>query len=203
MLLERYLQIKDNLFAENRLLKFVTVVLVIGFVWNSYKLNDTKDKVRTVVVPPVINSKVEISGSWTTDSYVKEYVRYMGALLWNYSPGTARVQFGEMLASWHPSVFEGAKGRLYILADQIEQTKAASVFYISKIEHNPERKLIEVSGNRQLTQQNHELENGTKTYLVFYKVENGRFWVVSVEDKNAAATTKTIGSLSSPVQGGR
>lgn len=199
MFLNRYLQKASNLFAENRLLKFAVVVLSIGFVWCAYKLEDTKDKVRTIVVPPVLNSKVEISGSWTTDSYVKEYMRYMGALLWNYSPGTARIQFSELLVSWHPSVFDQAKNRLYILADQIEQTKTVSVFFINKIEHNPERMVIEVTGNRRLTQQDQHIEDLTKTYLVNYKVENGRFWIVGVEDKTAGAT-KTIGSASASVQ---
>ena len=184
MLLKRFLQNSSNLFAENRILKFAVVVLAIGFVWCAYKIDDVKDRVRTVVVPPVISSQIEISGSWTTDAYVKEYVRYIGSLIWNYSPGVARNQFGEMLSSWHPSVFENAKDRLYIMADQIELTQAASVFYINKIEHNHEGHTIEVTGTRRLTQKEEVMENIVKTYVVTYVVENGRFWLMSIEEKN-------------------
>ena len=196
MLLKRFLQPNSNLFAENRILKFVTVVLAISFIWFAYKVEDVKDRVRTVVVPPVINSKIEISGSWTTDSYAKEYMRYIGSLLWNYSPGIARNQFSEALSSWHPSVFEDAKARLYIIADNIEKTEAASVFYINSIKTNHEAQTIEVMGTRRLTQREETMENLVKTYIVGYKVENGRFWIMSVEEKDKdkdKAAAKPVG----------
>ncbi len=201
MFLKRYLLKTSNLFAENRILKFCVVFLAAGFVWNSYQLSDAKEKIRTVVVPPVINSQIEITGSWTTDAYAKEYIRYIGSLLWNYNPGVARKQFGEFISSWHPSVFEDAKKRLYIMADQIELTKASSVFYINRVEHSPDKKLIEVMGNRRLTQQDKEVENTSKTYLVSYRVENGRFWVTGVEDKAEAGKTQNqIGNAAAPTQ---
>ena len=192
MLLKRFLQPSSNLFAENRILKFVTIVLAIGFIWFAYRVEDVKDRVRTVVVPPVINSKIEISGSWTTDSYAKEFIRYIGSLVWNYSPGIARNQFSEALSSWHPSVFEDAKARLYIIADNIEKTDAASVFYINKIVNNNETHTIEVTGTRRLTQREETMENTVKTYLVAYRVENGRFWIMSIEDKDKSST-KPVG----------
>ena len=190
MLLKRFLQPHSNLFAENRILKFAVVVLTIGFLWFAYRVEDVKDRVRTVIVPPVINSKVEISGSWTTDSYVKEYIRYIGSLLWNYSPTIARSQFSEVLTSWHPSVFEEAKSRMYILADNIELTEAASVFYVNKIEHNHDAHTIDVTGTRRLTQKDEVTESAVKTYRVGYKVENGRFWLTSVEEYDPMKASK-------------
>lgn len=194
MRFNKFLQISSDLFAENRLLKFVVVVLAVGFVWCAYKVNDIKDKVRTVVVPPHINSKIEISGSWTTESYIREYMRYMGALLWNYSPSTARNQFNELLPSWHPEAFVQAKERLYILASQIEQTGASSAFYINQIAHNAENNYVEVTGNRNLMLQNKTVEAATKTYFVAYKVENGRFWIVGVEEKTDK-NTRPVGLI--------
>lgn len=188
MLLKRFLQISSNLFAENRLLKFCVVVLTLGFVWNTYKVNDIKDKVRTVVVPPHINSKIEISGSYANESYIKEYVRYVGALLWNYSPATVRGQFSEISVSFHPSVFDAARERLYVLADQIETTRASSVYYISKITNNSDGNFIEVTGNRLLTLQDKSVESKTKSYFILYKIENGRFWIMGVEEKGEGAT---------------
>lgn len=185
MRLKIFMQRASNLFAENRLLKFVVVVQSIAIVLGGFVVNSSRNNVRTVIQPPVINSKIEISGSWTSDAYVREYIRYIGALLWNYSPGTARNQFAEVLVSWHPSVYEEAKQRLYIMADQIEHTKAASVFYPYKIEHNHDRRVIEVSGNRHLTMQDKSIESSSKTYLVTYRAENGRFWITGVEEKGS------------------
>lgn len=184
MELSKYVHRMENLFSENRLLKAAVVVLTVGFLWCAYSINATKDKIRTVVVPPVLHSKVEISGSWTTDSYVKEYMPYVAALLWNYSHATVRSQFGEILVSFHPSAFEAAKQHLYQLAEQIDKTRASSVFYITKIEHKPEQKMVEVTGNRRLVQQEStQVENTTKTYIVSYLVENGKFWLTSVSEK--------------------
>lgn len=184
MLLKKYLQAASNLFAENRLLKFCVVVLTVGFLWLSYQVKDYKEKSRTVVVPPHLNSKVVISGNWTSDSYVHEYIRYVGALLWNYSPGTAREQFSELLVSFHPTSFQSAKERLYILADQVEQTKASSVYYIHDIKNHPEKNYIEVTGNRQLSLQDKTVETTVKTYYVLYKIESGRFWILGIVGKN-------------------
>jgi len=190
MLLNRFLQKASNLFAENRLLKFVVIIQGVVLIWCVHRVDTIKDRIRTVIQPPVINSKIEVSGSWTSDGYVKEYIRYVGALLWNYSPGTARNQFAELLVSWHPSVYEDAKQRLYILADQIEQTKTSSVFYISHVEHNVDKRLIEVTGQRNQTMQDKSIENTTKTYLVTYKVENARFWITGVSEKDG---TRKVG----------
>lgn len=184
MLFEKFIQASSNLFAENRLLKFCVVVLTCGFLWLSYQVKDYKEKSRTVVVPPHLNSKVVISGNWTSDSYIHEYMRYVGALLWNYSPATAREQFSELLVSFHPSSFQPAKERLYILSDQIEQTKASSVFYIHEIKNFPEKKYVQVTGNRQLSLQDKTVETATKTYFVLYKIESGRFWIQGIEEKN-------------------
>lgn len=183
MLTNKFLLSLNNFKRDNALLKFVVVVLAIGFVWNTYEVNQSKDRIRTVIVPPGLNSKVEISGSWTSDAYAKEYVRYIGSLIWNYSPGVARNQFNELLLSWHPDVFEDARQRLYILADQIEKTNAASVFYISKFIHDSDKKTIEVTGNRRLTQHDQQVENIVKTYVITYKVDNARFWITSIEEK--------------------
>lgn len=183
MLLNTFLQRTSNLFAENRLLKFVVVVQGLTLFWCVYKIDSIKDRIRTVIQPPVINSKIEVSGSWTSDAYVKEYIRYIGALLWNYSPAVARNQYEELMVSWHPSNYEAAKQRLYVLADQIERTQTSSVFYISGIKHNSNKRLIEVTGNRRLTMQDKSVENAVKTYVLSYTVTNGRFWILGIEEK--------------------
>lgn len=198
MILKKFLQSASNLFAENRLLKFSVVVLTIGYILLSREVSNSKGNIRTVVVPPHLNSKVEIYGSWTTESYIREYMRYLGALIWNYSPATVRGQFDESLASWHPSVFEAAKERLYILAGQIEQTRASSVFYITGIKNNPDNHYVEVTGNSILFMQDKSVESVTKSYFVLYKVEAGRFWILGIEEK-AGKGSRPIGLSSNNV----
>ncbi len=186
MHLNMFLQRTSNLFAENRLLKFVVVITAITQIWCVFKIDDIKDRIRTVIQPPVINSKIEISGSWTSESYAKEYIRYIGSLLWNYSPATARNQFAELLVSWEPSGFNDARIKLYTLADQIEKTGAASVFYINKIEIDPDKHIITVTGNRHLSMQDRTVDVAVKAYDVTYVVENGRFWITGVQEKEPA-----------------
>ena len=205
MQLNRYVNITSNLLSENRLLKLAVIVLTLGFIWCAVSIKATKDKIRVVVVPPVLNTKVEISGTWTTDSYVREYMRYVSALAWNYSYATARSQFGELVVSFHPSRFEAAKQELYLLVTQIEKTRASSSFYISKIEHKAEQGVVEVTGNRRVTQNDTtQTENTEKTFVVSYIVENGRFWLTGISEK--AKPGSTPAAPSEPLQvpeGGR
>lgn len=184
MLRSLFLQKTSRIFAENRLLKFCVVVLTFGFLWDRYELRQLRQNATTVVTPPVLNSRIEITGNKPSESYVREYVRYIIPLATCWLPATARPQFSEFLASWHPDVVEDARSRFYLLADQIEKTKALSAFNLVKITHDANRKLIEVEGNRRLTQQDQLTENKTKSYVISYVIENGRFWITSFKEKD-------------------
>jgi conjugal transfer pilus assembly protein TraE len=187
MKFDLFVQRTSNLWAENRLLKFVVVALAVGYAVNVYLVINLQHDNRTILVPPVINSQIEISGDRASDSYIKEMTRSIAGLAFSYSPATARNQFSELLAMYHPAEFQAARLKLFALADKIETTRASSVFYIHRITNDHAKKQIEVEGARRTYQNDQMTENGVKMFVISYRMLNGRFFVTGLEEKERSA----------------
>ena len=93
-----YTEQKNNLIAGNRLLKLAVIVLGIGLVMNAFITYSLSKRARTIIVPPVINTRFELSGYRLSDEYVKLMTRYIMGLAANYNPSTARNNFDELLS---------------------------------------------------------------------------------------------------------
>ena len=183
MKLDIFLNKAANTKAQNRLLKLIVMVIGATVLVNTYLLHKYINSRRTVLIPPAMNSRVEILGDKASDEYIKEFTRYTLALILNYTPATARGQFDEALALYAPQVYQKVSKMLYDLADTIEITHTSNVFYISGISVNSDRSLIEVKGlNTRFVQDRHS-KSERKTYLIQYKIENGRFMILELSEK--------------------
>lgn len=185
MNLDIYLQKSSNIFAENRLLKFAIVVLGVAVVINSIGVFQALNSQKVILVPPVINSKISISGDKASDEYIKEFTRYTLGLALTYNPATARPQFSELLVMYDPATFKVARTELYALADKIESTKSASVFYINAMSHDSDKKLIQVDGTKQSYIIGEKSVDEQKTYFVEYAIISGKFILKRLYEKNA------------------
>lgn len=186
MRIKRFLQITSNLFAENRVLKFVLagtlVINVSCFIMLYFAVNSR----ITVLVPPVMNSRVVISGDVASDSYVRELARYISGLAFSFSPGTAWGQFNELLSLYSPTTMPEEKKIFYSLADTVVQTKTTTSFYIHGIKHDIAHKVIEVQGalNTYLDLQPAGSAE-KKVYIIEYTMKDGRFMILRIREKKA------------------
>ncbi len=190
MNLDIFLQKSSNIFAENRLLKFVVVVLGIAVVINTTGLFMALNSQRVILVPPVVNSKISVSGDKASDEYLKEFARYILSLALTYNPVNARSQFSELLAVYDPAEFQTSRKELYELADKIENTKASSAFYIQSIINNTEKRRLEVTGTKKTYMVDQKAEDTLKVYLIEYRIENGKFILVRLYEKPAQGESK-------------
>ena len=190
MNLDIFLQKSSNIFAENRLLKFVVVALGIAVVINTAGLFMALNSQRVILVPPVVNSKISISGDKASDEYLKEFARYILNLALTYNPVNARSQFSELLAVYDPAQFQASRKELYELADKIENTKASSAFYIHSIINDAERRRLEVTGTKKTYMVDQKAEDAQKVYLIEYRIENGKFILVRLYEKPAQGESK-------------
>ncbi len=190
MNLDIFLQKSSNIFAENRLLKFVVVALGIAVVINTAGLFMALNSQRVILVPPVINSKISISGDKASDEYLKEFARYILNLALTYNPVNARSQFSELLAVYDPAQFQTSRKELYELADKIENTKASSAFYIQSIINDTEKRRLEVTGTKKTYMVDQKAEDTLKVYLIDYRIENGKFILVRLYEKPAQGESK-------------
>jgi len=188
--LDIFLQKSSNIFAENRLLKFVVVALGIAVVINTAGLFMALNSQRVILVPPVVNSKISVSGDKASDEYLKEFARYILNLALTYNPVNARSQFSELLAVYDPAEFQASRKELYELADKIENTKASSAFYIQSIINDTEKRRLEVTGTKKTYMVDQKAEDAQKVYLIEYRIENGKFILVRLYEKPAQGESK-------------
>ncbi|WP_319549533.1 type IV conjugative transfer system protein TraE [Desulfogranum marinum] len=178
-----FLQKTSNLFVENRLLKFVIVALSLAVTFNSFMVYRAVKYQRVVLIPPELTGTVEFVQGKPSDSYVKDVSRRLVNLAATYSPPTARAQFEELLAYYAPESYSEASSAWYSLASRVEESQVSSVFYLEKIERD--EGLIEVFGNLKQFAANTPLENTSKTYQISYRLQDGRFYLISFKEKFA------------------
>lgn len=178
-----FVQQASNFFVENRLLKFVIVILALTVCFNSIMVYRAIKYQRIVLIPPKMTGTVEFVQGKPTDTYIRDMSKKIVSLATTYSPPTARAQFEELLYYFAPESYPEASKLWYSLAGRIEESKVSSVFYLEKIKLLDN--VIEIFGNLKQLAGDTLLENSSKTYLINYRLQDGRFYVVSLREKSA------------------
>jgi len=186
-----FLQKTSNLFVENRLLKFIIMVLALTVIFNSFMVYRAVKYQRVVLIPPTMTGTVEFVQGRPTDGYTKDLSRKIVNLAATYSPPTARIQFEELLAYYAPESYPEASKAWYSLASRVEESQVSSVFYLLTIKLGDND--IEVFGNLKQFAGDTLLENSSKTYLIHYRLQDGRFYIVSFKEKFAQSQEKERG----------
>lgn len=176
-----------NIFAENRMLKFTVLVLLAAVLVLSVCVVTAMNKERVILVPPVINSKVVITGDRANDDYLREFTRYIMNLALTYNPVNARSQFNELLAVYDPAGFPNARKELYELADKIENTRASSAFHIQSMTNDPDKNQVEVLGAKMTYIGEMKADIVQTSYIVEYRLANGKFILTRIFEKTAVS----------------
>ena len=178
-----FVQKTSNLFVENRLLKFIIIILSTAVIFNSFMVYRSVKYQRVVLIPPKMTGTIEFVQGKPTDSYLKDMSRRITNLAATYSPPTARSQFEELLFYFAPESYPQASKAWYSLASRVEESQVSSVFYLEQIKLGDN--FIEVFGNLKQLAGNTQLENTSKTYMINYRLQDGRFYIVSLKEKYA------------------
>lgn len=182
MKFELFKQQTSNLFAENRLLKFGFVVLLMISGYNATAIRNVQKDVRTVIVPVGASGTLEVAGASASDDYLLSMARYVTNMVGNYTATSARDQFEELLKLFAPETYGEARDHFMSLADKIEKypTIASMMVWEGKTA------LKAADGVMQIGTQKHRLVEGktTKTdrvvYEIRYEIRNGRFYILSI-----------------------
>lgn len=193
MRLDHYLSTSSNLFGENRLLKFVVLAIGCTTVLNTCGMIRAQQMEKIVLVPSTVNEKMWISGDKASDEYVKQFTRDATNLYLTYHPANARQNFNELLKMHYPTEMDIAKKSLYDLADRIEESKACSAFYISKLVNDENKHQLEITGAKTMIINGKVTDQSVKIYVLDYKIESGKFNILSFMEKSAYDTAKVEG----------
>ncbi len=183
-----YLNPNSNTWAQNRLLKFVVLVIGVISVWNAFQLERALSSQRTILIPPAFNSPLEISGNEASDITLDAYARYVMALSGNYTPATARRQFNALLSMFSPNTYQRAKAQLYDLAERIEIAKVTNAFVIQKVLASNNE--IEIHGINKMFSESSSLAPENKTYIINYEIVDGRFTLLDYNEYEALSGGK-------------
>jgi len=178
MKLDLFVQKTSNLYAENRLLKFVVLVLGITVIINSIFSYRALHYQKTVILPPVVDRRIAISGNDANEDYIKLFARYSIGLLENYSPVSVRAQFDELLKLVTPSFYPSFENTLADLTATVNTLMITSAFYPFRINVNKQKKTIAINGTKKQFTGSSVVDRGqSKTYIIGYVISNGRFFI--------------------------
>ncbi|MDA8089220.1 MAG: type IV conjugative transfer system protein TraE [Nitrospiraceae bacterium] len=188
MELKIYMQRLSNVMAENRLLKFVVAVIGLAVIANCFFTFNMAKHERTILVPAGLNSRVEVTDGQASDGYLDLMARYVLGLALDYTPATARQQFGELLTLYAPEAFPGARKTFYSLADTVETAGVSSAFFIGSIKVDRTTGGIEATGvSRQFAQDGSPLgPDKETTYELSYRISAGRFQLTGFGEKGGS-----------------
>lgn len=172
-----------NVAGENRLLKLAILAIGAAVLVNSMVLVYALNHRTTILVPPVINTKLEIVGNSAPDEYIRVFGRYTMWLAQNYSPATARSQFSELLTLFAPERYAEVRKAFYGLADTIEMGHVSSVFHITRIVVDRTRREMDVYGTRRQYVNDQVIEEKERIYRIEYRIQDGRFMVVRLMER--------------------
>ena len=184
MKFNRFVQKTSNLFAVNRLL-MVIVVLIGGLtLCNSFLLQIALNRQAVVLVPPGLKDTVSLTARTIDRSYAREMARYLVDLLLVYSPGTVRKQFEEVLTIIAPEQFADYQTKLLETVDTVELSSISKVFYTTKMELKQDENIIEVTGTEKTFVQDQKTEEKQKIYTIRFTVRSGRFYVTELSGRD-------------------
>jgi len=183
MNLDRYIKRSSNLYAENRLLKFAVVCIGIAVVVSGFFSYIAMQYQKVVILPPVVDRRIVITGNRVDENYVKLFTRYAMTLLNNYTAATAQGQFDEFLSLVTASAYPEMQKTLSTLADTIRKLNMTSVYYPQKIKIDKQNRVIEITGLQKEFTNTTLVEDGPKRYIVKYVITNGRFYIDEIKEQ--------------------
>ena len=89
MKLNTYVQQSSNLFAHNRLLQFVVIVLAVCLMFTSFMAYRAVRYQKVILIPPQMTGTVEFVQGKPTEAYIQDIGRRIISLATTYSPSTA------------------------------------------------------------------------------------------------------------------
>ena len=182
----------SNLFATNRLLKFVVLATLVIAVSNHILLQKAINTQKTILVPAQLNTRVQILGDKASDEYVKMFAQVSAALAFTYTPQTVANNFGELLTMFAPEAYPQTKKTLTDLAETIATQAVSNVFYIQDIDVDSARNLFQVKGQQVRWIGGTRVENLPKNYEFSYLIKDGRFMLTSLSEVGVDASKGKI-----------
>ena len=159
------------------------VVLAFAVVLSSFISYIAVSYQKVVILPPVVDKRIYISGNDASDSYFKLYAKYIANLLANYTPGTFRDQKTDLLALCDPSFLPTLEKHALEIESAVMKLHITSSFFPRKVIIDRKQNLLKITGDRCQTAHSKEISKVTMTYIVKYSMQKGRLYINDIKEK--------------------
>ncbi|AEH45786.1 sex pilus assembly/synthesis protein [Thermodesulfatator indicus DSM 15286] len=167
-----------NLIGENRLLKFVIVVLAISNIIFGFLTFRAVSYQKVVLIPIGLKNPIELTGDYLSEAYVLEMARMIFDLAFNYSPATIKAQYELLLTMWDPETYPRYRRKFSAIEDEAQTGKLVSVFIPQSIQHDPKRKIIRATGKHVLLLEGEKVAESKMAEFAFtYRIRAGRLFI--------------------------
>lgn len=191
MLLNKYLNRASNVFALNRVLLVVTIVMGVSIILLIQTVNRQIEARETVLVPLTATGSMQVGYDTASDDYLRAIARYIVNLGFTFTADTARSQFEELLTLFAPEQRESERRRWLAAAEKIEKVKRVSrTFFIDDIRRKGDANRLIVKG-RTVRRLGKTLQTERVVLAIDYRIRYGRFMVVSMNRLDQTDDGKT------------
>lgn len=185
--LNKYLSRVSNVFAINRLLVVVTIVMASVTIVMVQTINRQMEARATVLVPMTSKGPMEIGSDSASPEYLRAMARYIVNLAFTYTSESARKQFEELLTLYAPERRELERRQWLSVADKIRKVRRVSrSFFIDDIQKDPTKDRLIIRGTT-VRRLGNKLETEPAVIEMRYRIQFGRFLLEEMRRTNTVA----------------
>ncbi len=164
--------------AENKLLKFVVVIIALSNVYFGSLAYRALQEKKVVLYPVGYCGKTVVGDRKPDPAYVLQMSRFVFDSLLTFTPSSIRKQYEAVLAVFAPQSYEKYKKAFERYIDDVIVSKISSVFFIDRLEHMPKKNLVRASGRRVIFYADQPIETKSITFAFTYRYHYGEFRIL-------------------------
>ena len=179
MKIEKFMEQWQNREMENRLLKFVIVVLAAAIVIEGGLMIHMYASQRTVIVPSYIDRKFSVEGDKASAEYIELMSRYAIELVGNFTPDTIDERTAEFLRFINPRYYNTMATQMKAFSKEMKDYSISQFFIPQRI--TMKGNAVSIIGFMRQFAQDKQLPAGSVEYRMEYQINQGRFEIVKYE----------------------
>lgn len=142
---------------------------------------------RVVIVPPNIATSFWVGYQSMSGEYLAQMSEFFTQLRLTASPASITQQANSLLHYVDPSIYGELKSQLTTEANHIKQSQISTAFYPVDIQVDAAQLKVKVVGDLMTSVADVPLSPQRLTYLLTYRLSQGRLWIKSFEEIKAHA----------------
>lgn len=190
-MLEKFYKNKlDRYIFENITFRIITIALLMIIIYLVWILSTRINEQKIVFMPPkVITQEMWVKGNEVSKSYLQDMGQFIASNLLNITKDNAKNNVDNIMHLIEPQFYNKVRTELIAQTEYIINNSISRTFFVSSV-NTDTKGLIKVMGvikdiigDKVVNSENYIVEIG-------YKMEQGRFWINSIDSKNEFKRTE-------------